>query len=161
MWETGEAKVFQQGSSTVRLGRGKQPPASPSCASSFAANRATVTLCPGLGTGPPAGLGAAWSKGTKEEEDGGGGEAHPCAADGKLEACFSKINSWPSEADILPPKEPGQDSTLSMHKNTPFSPSVGPEGRKSLVLDSKLPMAFPGLEMRGHTEHTASAMTRN
>lgn len=47
---------------------------------------------------------AGW-KGTKEKGAGGGegDEARPCA-DEKLGACFSKINAWPSELDILPPQ---------------------------------------------------------
>lgn len=133
----------------MRSGRGKQPPASPSCARSFAAGRDAVTLCPGVGDRATRRAGSTWQE--RHERGGEGGEAHPCAADEELGAHFSKINAWPSEADILPPKQPGQDSsheqaTLSMHTNTPlFSPSLGPEERKSLVLDSKLPMAFPGL----------------
>lgn len=118
-----------------------------------------VTLCPRHGTGPRKGLGASlppWNagwKGVKGEgaEAGEGGEVHPRTGE-ELGACLSRINAWPSEFDILPPQAartrflPCNEPPFPCTKTVLFFPSfLGPDGRKSLALDSKWPMSFPGM----------------
>lgn len=107
VWETEGAKASQRGSTTMSLGRGNQPPRSPPLPGGLLPRGDRVTLCP---RGDRATRRAATSrntgwKGTNEDGTKGEerGEAHPCA-DEKLGACFSKINAWPSELDILPPQ---------------------------------------------------------
>lgn len=57
VWETEDAKASQQGSTATSLGRGNQPPASPSSARSFAINRWQRDTVSWGETGPPGGLG--------------------------------------------------------------------------------------------------------